>query len=219
MRRHARSTRRPPSSTASFEKLAGGTWTADNWRVSSLTQVSSGDLIPIPRPVPRSSMAARRRISPLCAAFADLKARGFRVVFYPFLLMTCAGLPWRGRITYSSDLSSAATGAVNSFLGAATTVGVHARCGQSHRRLCGRADGLHLPAHDPALCEFGHARRRGRSLSARLGTARPRNPPRARPGPRPAPPAAMAASRGTIRSSLGSCNSPMTCAASSMPPV
>ena len=39
----------------------------------------------------------------------DLKARGFKVIFYPFLLMTAAGYPWRGRITYSPDVSSAAT--------------------------------------------------------------------------------------------------------------
>ena len=29
----------------------------------------------------------------------DLKARGFKVVFYPFLLGTSDGYPWRGRIT------------------------------------------------------------------------------------------------------------------------
>jgi hypothetical protein len=49
-----------------------------------------------------------------------LKARGFRVVFYPFVLMTCSGLPWRGRITYASDLSSAATAAIAAFLGSAS---------------------------------------------------------------------------------------------------
>jgi GTA TIM-barrel-like domain len=47
-----------------------------------------------------------------------LKARGFRVVFYPFILMDAPGKPWRGRITYSSaDVSSAAQTAVNNFLG------------------------------------------------------------------------------------------------------
>jgi GTA TIM-barrel-like domain/Conserved hypothetical protein 2217 (DUF2460) len=49
-----------------------------------------------------------------------LKARGFRVIFYPFLLGTGAGYPWRGRITYSPDISGAATAAVNAFLGSAT---------------------------------------------------------------------------------------------------
>ncbi len=52
----------------------------------------------------------------------DLKARGFRVIFYPFLLMDCTGYPWRGRITYTgADVSSAATAAVSAFLGPAAT--------------------------------------------------------------------------------------------------
>lgn len=50
----------------------------------------------------------------------DLKSRGFRVVFYPFLLGTVAGYPWRGRITASSDLSTAASAAVAAFLGPAS---------------------------------------------------------------------------------------------------
>ncbi len=50
----------------------------------------------------------------------DLKARGLRVVFYPFILMTASGEPWRGRIVYNgSDVSSAATAAVDAFLGSA----------------------------------------------------------------------------------------------------
>ena len=36
----------------------------------------------------------------------DLKARGFKVVFYPFLLMTASGYPWRGQITPCARLSS-----------------------------------------------------------------------------------------------------------------
>ena len=35
-------------------------------------------------------------------AIAELKARGLRVVLYPFILMDCAGYPWRGRITGES---------------------------------------------------------------------------------------------------------------------
>ena len=56
-----------------------------------------------------------------------LKTRGFRVVFYPFLLGDIPGsYPWRGRITYSPsganpDVSSAATAAVASFFGSAAT--------------------------------------------------------------------------------------------------
>jgi hypothetical protein len=41
-------------------------------------------------------------------------------VFYPFILMTAAGEPWRGRITYNgTDISSAATTAIDNFLGGA----------------------------------------------------------------------------------------------------
>ncbi len=51
----------------------------------------------------------------------DLRARGLRVVFYPFLLMDCAGYPWRGRITFAgADISAAATAAVAGFFGSAT---------------------------------------------------------------------------------------------------
>ena len=32
-------------------------------------------------------------------AIAELKARGLKVTLYPFVLMDCAGYPWRGRIT------------------------------------------------------------------------------------------------------------------------
>ena len=49
----------------------------------------------------------------------DLKASGFKVIFYPFLLGTGDGYPWRGRITYANDLSSAATAAVAAFMGSA----------------------------------------------------------------------------------------------------
>jgi len=77
------------------------------------------------------------------AAIADLKARGLRVLFYPFLFMDIAAgnalsdpytgaghqplYPWRGRITCDSapgvsgspDKTSAATAQVNAFFGAA----------------------------------------------------------------------------------------------------
>jgi uncharacterized protein (TIGR02217 family) len=52
----------------------------------------------------------------------DLKSRGLRVVFYPFILMTATGEPWRGDITYNgADISSAATTAIDNFLGSAAT--------------------------------------------------------------------------------------------------
>jgi hypothetical protein len=50
----------------------------------------------------------------------DLKARGFRVTFYPFILMDCVGYPWRGRITSpGADVSAAASAAVTTWLGTA----------------------------------------------------------------------------------------------------
>jgi hypothetical protein len=86
-----------------FQQLSGSSWTAEPWRVSGLTQSSSG-LIAIPT----------------SGGGAVLKSRGFKVIFYPFLLMTASGLPWRGRITYAPDTSAAATAAVGVFLGSAT---------------------------------------------------------------------------------------------------
>ena len=41
-------------------------------------------------------MAARRPTPSIVRCIRDLKARGFKVVFYPFLLMTASGYPWRG---------------------------------------------------------------------------------------------------------------------------
>jgi uncharacterized protein (TIGR02217 family) len=111
-----------PSTTfigGSFEKYAGGAWTADNWHVSSLTQASAG-LLPIPTSGGSAIYGGTPSDQSVVRCIQDLKARGFRVVFYPFVLMTCAGQPWRGRITCSPDLSTAATAAVTSFLGAAT---------------------------------------------------------------------------------------------------
>jgi len=110
-----------PSTTfigGAFEKYSGGSWVADNWRVSSLTQTSVG-LVAIPANGGSAIYGGTPSDQSVVRCIQDLKARGFRVVFYPFLLMTCAGLPWRGRIAYSPDVSSAATTAVATFLGSA----------------------------------------------------------------------------------------------------
>ena len=110
-----------PSTTfigGAFEKYAGGSWIADDWQVSSLTQSSSG-LIPIPTVGASAVYGGTPSDQSVVRCIQDLKARGFRVVFYPFLLMTSSGYPWRGRITYVPDLSMAASAAVTSFLGSA----------------------------------------------------------------------------------------------------
>jgi len=103
-------------SGGAFERTAGGT---DHWRVSSLTETSAG-LVPIPTTAIGSYIyGGTPSDASIVRCLGDLKARGFRVVFYPFLLMTATGLPWRGLISYAPDNTSAATAAVTAFLGAA----------------------------------------------------------------------------------------------------
>ncbi len=110
-----------PSTTyigGTFEQAAGG---SDMWRCSSLTQFSPG-LIPIPSVNGTFIYGGTPSDQSIVRCVRDLKSRGLRVVFYPFILMTAAGEPWRGRIVYGgTDVSSAATTAVDAFLGSATT--------------------------------------------------------------------------------------------------
>ena len=109
-----------PSTTyigGTFQPAAGG---SDVWRCSSLTQASSG-LIPIPTSGGKFIYGGTPSDQSIVRCIRDLKSRGLRVVFYPFLLSIASGEPWRGRIGYSPDVSSAATAAVNAFLGSAAT--------------------------------------------------------------------------------------------------
>ncbi len=92
---------------------------ADPWRCSGLTQLSDG-LIPLPRSGQSYVYGGTPSDQSLVRAIRALKARGLRVVFYPFLLMTSSGAPWRGRISLASDQSEAAQTAVTAFLGAAS---------------------------------------------------------------------------------------------------
>ena len=94
----------------------------DHWRVSSLTEQDYPGIIPlpfVPGPGYRYVYGGTPSDQSIVRCIQDLKSRGFRVIFYPFLLGTGAGFPWRGRVTYAPDLSSAATAAVNTFLGTA----------------------------------------------------------------------------------------------------
>jgi hypothetical protein len=103
----------------SFKLGYGGAYADDSWRVSGLTEASSG-LIPLPTIADGSAVyGGTPSDSSIVRCIRDLKARGFRVMFYPFILMTCSGYPWRGRITYASDVSAAATSAAEAFLGLA----------------------------------------------------------------------------------------------------
>ena len=110
-----------PSTTyigGSFQPSIGG---ADEWRVSGLNQGSSG-LIAIPTSSSGQFIyGGTPSDQSIVRCIRDLKIRGFKVVFYPFLLMTSSGRPWRGEITYAPDLASAATSAMTAFLGTATT--------------------------------------------------------------------------------------------------
>ncbi len=104
-----------------FERLVGGVWTPSHWMVSSLTEADYPGVIPLPalRGTTNFVYGGTPSDPSIVRCIQDLKSRGFKVVFYPFLLGTGSGFPWRGRITYSPDISSAATSAVNAFLGSA----------------------------------------------------------------------------------------------------
>jgi uncharacterized protein (TIGR02217 family) len=110
-----------PSTTyigGAFQQASGA---ADEWRCSGLTQSSSG-LIAIPQVGGAFIYGGTPSDQSIVRCMRDLKSRGLRVVFYPFILMTASGEPWRGRITYNgTDISSAATTAVDNFLGSAAT--------------------------------------------------------------------------------------------------
>ena len=111
-----------PSTTfigGNFAKLVAGTWTPDPWRCSGLTQASPG-LIPISTVGMSSVYGGTPADQAVVRCIRDLRARGLRVVFYPFLLMDAPGFPWRGRIGFTgADVSSAASSAVTGFLGQA----------------------------------------------------------------------------------------------------
>lgn len=102
-----------------FQTMSDSSWAASDWLVSGLTQTSPG-LIPISADGGSAIYGGTPSDQSVVRCLRDLKARGFRVVFYPFILMDAAGKPWRGRITLTNDLSAATTSAVGSFLGAAT---------------------------------------------------------------------------------------------------
>jgi hypothetical protein len=113
-----------------FLKLAGGpevppptgNWVQDHWQCSSLTEQSFPGLIPLPA-LPGTDQfvyGGTPADQSVVRCIQDLKSRGFKVAFYPFLLGTGSGYPWRGDITYpGADISQAATNAVADFMGPA----------------------------------------------------------------------------------------------------
>lgn len=118
----ARSCQIYPSTTypaGVFETEVSGGWTVVNWQVSGLDQNSPG-LIPISQTDGVYTYGGTPSDPSVVRCIQDLKSRGFRVVFYPFILMDCAGKPWRGRIGFAgADVSSAAAAATAAFLGSA----------------------------------------------------------------------------------------------------
>jgi uncharacterized protein (TIGR02217 family) len=112
-----------PSTTyiqGAFQSESSGVWASTSWRCSGLDQNSAG-LIPISRSGGGFAYGGTPSDQSIVRCIQDLKTRGFRVIFYPFILMDCAGKPWRGRIGLSSDLSNASSAAVSAFLGSAAT--------------------------------------------------------------------------------------------------
>ncbi len=111
-----------PSTTyigGSSAALSAGAWSSDPWRCSGLTQASAG-LIPLSQSGGSFVYGGTPSDSSIVRCIRDLRARGLRVTFYPFILMDAPGYPWRGRITYAgADVSSAASAAVSAFLGTA----------------------------------------------------------------------------------------------------
>ena len=99
-----------------------GVWVDDHWMVSSLTEASFPGLIP-PVTLPGTTnfvYGGTPSDQSVVRCLRDLKSRGFKVIFYPFLLGTGPGFPWRGRITSSGDLTSQATSDVARFMGPAS---------------------------------------------------------------------------------------------------
>ena len=133
---------------------------------------SSAGLIPIPTVGGSAIYGGTPADQSVVRCIRDLKTRGFRVVFYPFILMTSSGLALaRPHHLFAGCLFGRDRGGqCVSRIGG--DLAVHARRDKPDGRLCGLRHRLHLPANDPALRESVRRRRRRRSLSARLGIAR-----------------------------------------------
>jgi hypothetical protein len=102
-----------------LEQWTSGEFAPINWKVSGLTEQDFPGLIPLPSlPGSTNFVYGGTPSDPsVVRCIRDLKSRGFKVVFYPFLLGTSAGFPWRGRITSPGDLTQTATNDVATFMG------------------------------------------------------------------------------------------------------
>jgi hypothetical protein len=109
-----------PSTTyinGTFQQASGA---AEPWRCSGLTQSASA-LIAIPQVGGSFVYGGTPADQSIVRCLRDLKARGLRTVFYPFVLMADVNKSWRGEIGYAgADISAAATAAIDAFFGTAT---------------------------------------------------------------------------------------------------
>ncbi len=148
----------------------------------------------------------------------DLKARGYRVVFYPFLLMDCPGFPWRGRIGLDADGTAAAAATVARILGPAQPSEFTRQPDRLTVDYAGPADDYTLRRmilHCANLCVLAG----GVDLFLLGSELRGLEAIRGLAGPGPVRPAPTAPSPGTTPSSTGSGGSPTTCAGSSTRPA
>lgn len=86
--------------------------TSTGWAVAGLTRETAGV---VPLVDGRPAYGSTPSDSSVVEAIAALKAEGFAVTLYPFLLMDAPGFPWRGRIAPAADGTASARTAVNAF--------------------------------------------------------------------------------------------------------
>ena len=213
-----RSTRRRTISSAAFEQIVGGVPSRPLAGLESDRAGLSGDDPAASGPGGNYQFVYGGTPSDpsIVRCIQDLKARGFRVVFYPFLLGTATGYPLaradhlRGRRfrrgdgggqrlpRRGGDGGSSRRDAVNLTVAYSGYLfdWTYRRMILHYANLCVIAGGVEPVRH-------------------RLRAARASKPSAARPGPRPGRRTARATRSGTIRSSPASSRSPTTCAASS----
>ncbi|MGB8313695.1 MAG: glycoside hydrolase/phage tail family protein [Aestuariivirga sp.] len=97
----------------------------ESWKVSGITR-SAAHVVSVVEGKP--AFGGTPSDASVIRAIQDLRARGLKTVFYPFVLMDAAGYPWRGRITCdpapgmpgSVDKTAAVATQVQNFLGSAS---------------------------------------------------------------------------------------------------
>ena len=134
----------------------GGAWVADHWMVSGLTEQDYPGLIPLPVAARNDQFRlwrhAERSVDRALHPRPQERAAS-SVIFYPFLLGTGPGFPWRGRITFAQRRSHRARRQAMSTPSSARrrSDDFTPRRGQSDGRLFRRPVRLDLSPHDPAL--------------------------------------------------------------------